>query len=130
MSFKHPSNKDLHSLCSAVGPEDGIDPRFVRGSQEDRHVGRKLLQLCRQVSRTLSEVLADCGDESLRDLVVANVSPAAGPGRLLVTLHATSLKDRAVLDERLARASGMLRSEVARAVHRRKAPELIFHVIE
>ena len=39
-------------------------------------------------------------------------------------------RDPAVIQAHLARAQGMLRSEVARAVNRRKAPELLFQVGE
>ncbi len=133
MSSNHPSRKDIESLCNDVGPEDGIDPRFLRLLPEDRHIGRKQLQLCRQVGRTLSEVLAGCGDEVLQELEVAGVTPAAGAGRMLVTLRPSASatpRNRAVIDARLARAHGMLRGEVATAVNRRKAPELLFQVIE
>jgi len=128
-----PSRKDLEALCSGVGPEDGIDPRYLVPSPEDRHVGRKQMQLCRQVGRTLLEVLAGCGDGVLRELEVASVTPAAGPGRLLVTLRRSASAtpcEPAVIRQRLARAQGLLRSEVAAAVHRRKAPELLFRLAE
>ena len=132
MSSHRPSRKDVESLCSAAGPEDGIDPRYLRDSAGGRAVGRKTLQLCGQVSRTLAEVLSACGDEVLRELEVVQVSPAAGGGRLLVTLRpavSAAPRDLAVIEGRLARAQGLLRSEVTSAIHRRKAPELIFRVL-
>ena len=133
MSSNHPSRKDLESLCNGVGPEDGIDPRFLRLLPDDRHVGRKQLQLCRQVARTLTEVLAGCGDEVLQELDVAEVTPAAGAGRVLVTLRPSPSarpRERAAITARLVRAQGMLRGEVATAVNRRKAPELLFRVLD
>ncbi len=133
MVSRRPSRKDIEALCSGVGPEDGIDPRYLIHSSEDRHVGRKQLQLCRQVARTLTEVLAGCGDDVLRGLEVTSVTPAVGPGRLLVSLRpgpAAPSADPAVIQSHLAQAQGMLRSEVAQAVHRRKAPELLFRVGE
>src|SRR4051794_36673924 len=126
---RRPLRKDIDTLCNERGPEDGIDPRYERNLPEGRDIGRKTLQLCGQVSRTLAEALSSCGDEVLRELEVVQVSPAAGGGRLLVTLQpalSAAPRDLAVMEERLARASGLLRSEVAAGVHRRKAPDLIF----
>src|SRR5262245_4555761 len=133
MSNHRPSRKDLEALCSGVGPEDGVDPRYSFTPPEGRQVGRKQLQLCRQVSRTLVEVLAGCADGVLRELEVGGVTPVAGPGRLLVTLRpsaSASVTDPVVILGHLARAHGMLRQEVARAVHRRKAPELLVQLSE
>ena len=60
-----------------MGPDDGVDPRFDEISRRGRVVNRKALQLCRQVARTLTGVLAgECGDERLRDLLVESVQAA------------------------------------------------------
>jgi ribosome-binding factor A len=130
MSSHGPSRKEIASLCNEVGPEDGIDPRLYRPDL-GRDIGRKTLQLAKQVSRTLSEVLASCADDLLRELEVVDVCAASGSGRLLVTLRALSANhDRAQIQTRLRAAQGMLRNEVVAAVHRRKAPELIFRLLE
>jgi hypothetical protein len=55
------------------------------------------------------------------------VTPGGG-GRLLVTLRPGGAGPEAARDH-LARARGLLRSEVAAAVHRRKAPDLVFQVL-
>jgi ribosome-binding factor A len=126
MSSHRASRKDIESLCTDVGPEDGVDPRYLRSS-----TGRKQMQLCRQAQRTLAEALAACGDELLLELEVVGVAPAAGPGRLLVTVRpspAAPPRDLGEYERRLARALGFLRNEVAAAVHRRKAPELVARV--
>jgi ribosome-binding factor A len=131
MSSHRPSQKDIESLCSAAGPDDGIDPRYLRPGG-GRAVGRKTLQLCGQVSRTLMEVLAGCADEVLRELEVVSVAPAAGVGRLLLTLRpgpAASPRDPALIGRHVAGAEGLLRREVAAAIHRRKAPELVWQVV-
>lgn len=130
MSSHRPSRKDIESLCTDVGPEDGVDPRSLRAST-GREFGRKQMQLCRQAQRTLAEALAACGDELLLELEVVGVAPAAGPGRLLVTVRpspAAPPRDLGEYERRLARALGFLRNEVAAAVHRRKAPELVARV--
>lgn len=121
-----PSRKDIRLLCDSVGPEDGIDPRYLR-RPSDRAPRRKTLQLCGQAREALVAALACCADEALRDLEVVAVSPAGG-GRLLVTLRPGGGAPSAV-QEHLARARGLLRSDVAAAVHRRKAPDLVFRVL-
>jgi ribosome-binding factor A len=131
MKPKNPSRRDLLSSCEALGPGDGVDPRLEPRDTSRKVKNRKALQLCGQVARTLGLALAACGDEVLRDLAVASVVPAPTSARLLVTLYSLTLADtieaEAVL-QRLQRAAGLLRSEVAAAIHRRKAPELLFRV--
>lgn len=129
-----PSTKDIRLLCDSLGPEDGIDPRYLRRGHGERGPGRKTMQLCSQVRDALSAALAGCRNASLRDLEVAAVTPAGG-GRLLVTLRlapsagAGDLAALQALQQHLAGAHGLLRSEVAAAVHRRKAPDLVFQVL-
>ncbi len=119
-------------LASETGPEDGIDPRLLPRYERGKVTNRKALQLCRQVERTLTTLLAGaCGDDVLHELLVQSVIPAPDSTRLLVTL--TRIRPDAVaVDEVLAhlqRAHGLLRHEVAAAIHRRKTPELTFHVL-
>lgn len=131
MAQRRPSRKDILQGCSDVGPGDGADPRFDRPGPDQGQAGRKTLQLCGQVARTLAQVLPALSDPALRDLLVSGVVPARGKGRLLVTLapspSAQPLAPEA-LAEHVARAAGLLRQEVAASIHRRKVPELVFRV--
>jgi ribosome-binding factor A len=85
------------------------------------------------VAETLDSVLAgDSRDELLRALRVAAVTPAPDGSRFVVTVAARPSADRLDPDEvvaHLARASGWLRSEVAAAVTRRRAPTLAFRFV-
>jgi ribosome-binding factor A len=126
------TRKDLLSGCAQPGAEDGLDPRYDRQGGDQPIGSRKALQLCRQVARTLEGVLlGECNDEVLRDLIVESVVPAPHSGRLLVTV---SLSPSApyvapeVILERLHGSQGLLRTEVAAAIHRRKAPDLLYQV--
>lgn len=125
---------------------------FFRRSA-DRRADQKARQLCRQVFRTLSLALPACDDDLLQDLTVLAVDPAPDGGRLLVTVSAgpaasTATESAAavgdeplapdeagavpavhVILDRLSRAAGMLRSEVAGAIVRKRAPELVFRVV-
>lgn len=123
------SRKDLLAAADGLGQGDGLDPRYDR-PEDARPLGRKTLQLCGQVMRTLSGVLAEQGDDVLRDLLVSAVAPA-GAGRLLVQVvpaPSAAVRDPVVILARLNEAHAVLRAEVAAAVHRRKAPDLLFAV--
>jgi ribosome-binding factor A len=134
MRFKNPLQKQLFSYCDAPGPDDGVDPRAVSRQGPRKVKNRKALQLCGQVERTLAWVLqGECGDDLLRDLLVASVVPAPDSTRLLVTVYPGPAAGGAEPDaflERLHRAYGKLRGAVAAAIHRKKVPELIFRVAD
>jgi ribosome-binding factor A len=132
MKFREPLRKQLQSLCADVGPEDGQDPRTFFRRPSGKVANRKALQLCGQVARILTSVLAgECGDAVLREVVVESVRPFPHSAHLLVTVvpapSAEALAPATVL-EHLHRAGGLLRREVAAAIHRRRAPELLFRV--
>jgi ribosome-binding factor A len=119
------------TACSEIGPDDGTDPRDWTKDCSRRPPGRKALQLCRQAAEALRAALAGCHDEVLSGLAVVGVVPAPHAGRLLATVAAepsAAEHDAAEVLARLGRATGWLRTEVAAAVHRRKAPELVFRV--
>ena len=119
-------------LCDLLGPLDGVDPRDEKQLSSRRVHNRKALQLCAEVMRTLNEVLAcETGDDLLRDLLVVSVVPAPDAMHLMVTLIPSSTAssvDRQRVLERLDQAAGLLRAEVAAAIHRRKTPELVFRI--
>ncbi len=119
-------------LAAELSQEDGSDPkafhdRRMTARELRQGPGRKGLQLCRQVKDVLTVALAGCADEVLRDLTVVVVEPAPHTGRLMVTVAGPAPAD--VTGRHLAIAAAMLRREVARAIHRRKTPELVFHVV-
>jgi ribosome-binding factor A len=131
MAFRRVSRRGLLSACAEVGPGDGIDPRLEGRGPSGPAPNRKALQLSGQVARTLSGLLAESEDDVLRDLLVVSVVPAPYASRLLVSVApspAEAVEAPAVL-ERLERVRGRLRTEVAAAVHRRKAPDLTFRVV-
>ena len=126
---KFPRN-DLLSSCAAVGSQDGQDPRYDRPDEPVKVGNRKALLLCGQVQQTLADVLAGCADDVLRDLLVESVVPFTTAVRLLVTVRKPADLDAATVSAHLERARGLLRSEVAAAIHRRKTPDLLFRVME
>lgn len=125
--------RNLLQGTDAPGPDDGQDPRYDRPDQPSKVRNRKALQLCSQVAETLSLVLAgECGDDLLRDLLVDSVVPYPTSVRLMVTLVpavSSPVDSLPQMVQRLERHRTQLRGAVASAIHRRKAPELIFRVL-
>ena len=131
MAPRKPNRKQMMASCDEIGPEDGLDPRFDRPEGTSRRPGRKSLQLCRAAQRTLEAVLlGECHDDVLRDLTVLCVVPAGG-GRLAVTVALAPSAQAVAASEVRARLNAVmpqLRREVAAAVERRRAPELVFEL--
>lgn len=97
--------------------------RLSSGQQGER----KARQFCRQVQRALNLALADHhSDDGMDDLFVEDVSPAPDCGHLLVHVVVPSDRPIAEVLSALRREVPRLRSEVATAITRKRAPELSF----
>ncbi len=129
MSRRKRKADDLTKLAAELGCEDGTDPKEFHAKPWDapKQAGRKGQQLCAQVKEALHVALAGCANETLQSLSVVSVEPAPHTGRLLVIVTVDG--ERVLAEEALHRAAGFLRAEVASAVCRRHAPELVFEVI-
>lgn len=127
-----------HRRSRGREPLPFVDPVFVEALSPHRRITRspdrpagdhKTQQLCRQVQRALSLVLAgECDDDILRELYVDAVLPAPNASRLLVRVSVPpgmSISFIEVLN-RLERVHGHLRQAVAHAITRKRAPELTF----
>jgi ribosome-binding factor A len=111
-----------------------IDPDFIDALDDNessrassrRQVERKTQQFCRQVQRALNFALADSIGGGIDGHFVEEVSPAPDCGRLLA--HVIVPSDLPVADVLIAlgRETPRLRSEVASAITRKRAPELCF----
>lgn len=134
MSFDKRTREQMLAHCDAIHEDDGVDPRefFKLRSHRDKP-DRKAQQLCRQVAETIDQILAgELGDAALNNLRVSGVAPAPDASRLLVSLVAVNDDvpfDQLATEQRLAAVTGLLRSAVAAAITRRKAPNLSFVVI-
>jgi ribosome-binding factor A len=128
------SKSQSNSLAAELHSDDGQNPKeFFRKSTESRKSGRKALQLCSQVADTLSLVLSgECASEILQNLLVAQVTPAPDASQLLVLLVPAPGSRPAPAGEVLAEvhaASGRLRTAVAGAISRKRAPRLVFQFL-
>jgi ribosome-binding factor A len=113
---------------------DFVDPEFAQalgGGTSDRLSSgrqgeRKARQFCRQVQRALNLALADRHTDGLNDLFVEDVSPAPDCGHLLVHVVIPAERPVTAALSALRRDAPRLRSEVAMAITRKRAPELSF----
>jgi ribosome-binding factor A len=108
------------------------NPWGVRLQPERPQAGRKLMQLCKQVSRAVSLVLTEMDDSLLQDVSVDSVLPAPNASRLLVQVYLTRPAEGvapADILQRLFAAGPRIRAEIATMINRRKAPELSFALL-
>jgi ribosome-binding factor A len=112
--------------------DDGVDV-LKSGSSQRQSSDRKTLQLCARVAEVLSLSLSGDGqDEMLIGWTVDAVVPVQGASLLLVLVRPLDPNDSTPTTNilsHLAAAKPRLRSEIARAIQRRKTPDLLFQVV-
>lgn len=130
MSSRHHHRRATAGRAVPVRP-GAAAPSASRAPARRNRNEHKSSQLCAQVALAVSDGLAQCMDDLLQSLVVESVLPAPTTSRLLVTVYSfeDGIDPRQILD-RLAEVRGILRDEVAAAIHRRRVPELSFRVVE
>jgi ribosome-binding factor A len=106
----------------------GIDPSAFVSSDSDRKAERKTRQLCREVRDTLSLALSTLDDDALVGAWIADVLPGADASQLRVVVVAAIQADVDATYEALRRAAGLLRSEIALTINRKRTPQLSFEV--
>ena len=115
----------------ARGPlPGGIDPSAFLSSQTDRKAERKTRQLCREVRDALGLALSGLEDGTLAGAWVADVLPGADASQLRVVVVSSMQSNADATYQALRRAAGLLRSEVAAAINRKRTPQLSFEVHE
>ncbi len=131
MSRRRQKADEFAHLAGDISPEDGGDPKadHKKPWNAPKQAGRKSQQLCEQVKNALVGAFASCGDPAVQAASVIAVQPAPHSGRLRVLVGVPPDFDHDTVGEGVERAAGFLRSEVASAISRRHAPELVFEVI-
>jgi ribosome-binding factor A len=111
-----------------ASPESRESPHGAGASlSRARHGDRKARQLCRQVQRALNLALADRHeDDGLNELFDDDVTPAPDCARLLVHVVIPASRSLTAVMASLRQDTPRLRSEVATAISRKRAPELSF----
>ncbi|AUX43009.1 hypothetical protein SOCE26_044490 [Sorangium cellulosum] len=106
-----------------------VDADSLFGGTAARKAQRKERQLCRQVQEAVSGALSALRDEVLQDAWVVEVAPAPDVGRLAVIVQVGPSAPPDEAAARLEKVAGYLRSEVAGAITRKRAPTLVFQVL-
>lgn len=91
----------------------------------------KLAQLRAQVEEAVSYALGASRDPVLRDLLVVSVTSVRGAALLdikVTTLENSPILEAAPILEKLNRAKGYLRSEIASGINRKRCPDICFSV--
>lgn len=116
----------MRELCAELGPDDGMSPHDLKKLERRR---RPPTRLAGQIKRALSLALGAASDPCLAALWVVSVTADPDPGRFRIEVQ---LLDPAlavppeIVEAHLAAARGWLRTEVAGAIRRRRAPDLVF----
>jgi len=106
---------------------EALDGESNTNRSSERQALRKTQQFCRQVQRALNLALSDSGVEDLGfELFVDQVSPGPDCGHLLVHIAVPDGHSIADAMNALRSDASRLRSEVAMAIARKRAPELMF----
>ncbi|AUX22914.1 hypothetical protein SOCEGT47_034300 [Sorangium cellulosum] len=114
---------------SRAGARSGVDADSLFGGTAARKAQRKERQLCRQVQEAVSDALAALRDDVLQDVWVMDVEPAPDASRLAVIVRGGPSSPPDEVVARLERVAGYVRSEVAAAITRKRAPTLTFQVL-
>ena len=125
--LKHQNRRRKQSAFENPDFADALYGASADRLSSGRQGERKARQFCRQVQRALNLALADRNaEDGMNDLFVEDVSPAPDCGHLLV--HVVIPVDRPITEalNALRREAPRLRSEVAMAITRKRAPELSF----
>lgn len=127
--FERVNSQSLDPTCGRVSA------RVIHRSSAPIHKksGRKAMQLCRQVRRAVEHALGSRPlIDQLPDCLVVAVLPAPHTAQLLIQV---AVAPQLALDQAeemlgvLRAATGAIRSEVARSIHRRKTPSLLFQIV-
>jgi hypothetical protein len=116
-----------------VYPGDEADVRRLFGDGERSRKGNwKAMQLCKQVERAATLALeGDWIGDALLGAAVASVEPAPDAGRLrvlIVLAPARGIDDVEDAAAVLTNLRPRFRAEVARSIHRKRVPEIVFDV--
>lgn len=125
--MKDRPTRDLRDLCAQPTDDDGTDPRLDRKDLSRNKANRKDLSLCKQVMRSLDLELAGWPWAIDAGLWIVGVEPAPDATRLRVHVAWTDTAfGRIEVLTRLESRAPALRTAVAAAITRKRAPRLEF----
>ena len=110
----------------------GHRTRGLHGSSRRKRGTVRASALCAQVRRALEWALFELCDERLDGIQIEEVLPHPNVSRMLVVLRTHELDRHQIeqIRDALERSRGLLRSQVAAAIHRKRTPHLVFAVLD
>ena len=132
MSTRRPRKRRLPPTGEVYLGDEADARRFFGDREKSRKGSWKVMQLCKQVQRAATLALeGEWVDDALLGAAVASVEPAPDAGRLRVVVVLAPARGMDDVGRARAVLSGLtatFRAEVARAIHRKKVPEVVFDV--
>jgi ribosome-binding factor A len=111
---------------------DDVDPDlyFRQQAPSNRHHERQTARVCGLAFRVVSDVLmSEVSDPILQSLQVLSVDPAPDASRLSVVVCTLEPIPPDVVHARLTGAVGLLRTQLAQSLQRKRTPQLCFVVV-
>lgn len=129
MERKNATTELIKQLCGEIRDDDGVDPRHAKRREQKPDYEKRDQRLGAQIRRQLELALPDLLLRSgVRFCEILSVEPAPDASRFSVAV-VVNKEDVAVAIEVLARRKGVIRTEVAGAIHRKKAPDFTFELL-
>ena len=134
MTLDKRTREQMLAFCGEIHEDDGVDPRqFFKTEKHRNKRNYKFLQLCQQVTETLSLAMAsEFDDERLHNLEVVSVERGADASQMVVNVRtdiSCNFRETEEILELLSGVGGQLRCIVASAISRKRTPNLTFRIV-
>ena len=124
--------REASQCCAEIGPEDGIEQRYLTKQHKGSKREHKDLQLCKRAKRTVDLVFAgEHLNPLLHELTVERVELSTNSNQLVITVLVDpnlSIEKKVSIVGALTHAKGYVRSSIAQAIERKRAPAIRFRI--
>ncbi len=129
MKDRKPSMEILRELCGEIRDDDGVDPREFKKEERNNKMTSRDWRLCSQVKRCLVLAVPEAlYYKGIPGAEVLSVEPAPDTTRLNVVVS-VAIPFLTAAREAIPRIRGQIRNETARAVYRKRVPDLALEVV-
>ena len=134
MSIRNKQTRQRHTLPGPATLADlySAGEKATHADRQRSRFDRKSAQLCAQIRRALQFIVPDVLQQASLDATVVDVHAAPNTSHLLVILQPIKALDESgcrQLELAVVQRAGLIRTEVAQAINRRKTPSFSFRVI-
>ena len=129
MKRKNASTELIKQLCGEIREDDGVDPRHSKRREQKPNYEKRDLRLGAQIRRQLELVLPELLFRAgVSCCEILSIEPAPDASRYSVAVVVDD-EDFEIASSVLASKKGLIRTEVAGAIYRKKAPDLAFELL-